>query len=232
MADTGKIVTIGSMIEASIGVLQRQAPWLGAIALVNAGFQLLQTFEHTTRIGGDVGVALFSIIVVIGSIVASVLLLREIMVREALMAQDAPLRIGAYIVVALVVGVAAAIGFVLLIVPGVLLILRWFLAPYFALARGTGVNESLSASRDATNGHRWKILGVLVLMGLAYLVVFGGLALAVGGYVALMTTASYGAVGIAALLLQALLGAVNVALTLGIFAILVDRVNKYDDVFG
>lgn len=231
MADTDRIVTVGSMIAASIGILQRQAPWLGAFALLNVAIQFLQKFEQTAMIGGSVGVSLFTIIAMIVSLVAGVLIFREIMVCEALMAQDAPLRIGTYIGVSIVVGVAAAIGFVLLIVPGVLVILRWYLAPYFVLAHGTGVKLSLAASRDATNGHRWKILGVLVLMGLAYLVVFGMLALAAGGHGALMATAPYGAIGIAALLLQALLAAVNVALSLGIFSVLVDRVDQYDHVF-
>ncbi len=232
MAYTDGTATVGGMITSGAGILQRQAPLMVAYALLNIVQQVVQHLEATARIGGAAGAGMITAVSIIVAYIIKVLLMRELLSREGLMAAGTPLRWGAYLGVVIVAGLGTAFGLILLIVPGVLLLLRWFLAPYFVLARGTDVGDSLDASTEATKGHRGTIFGALLLVGLVFIVLTGALILAAGGFKAYTGVIWYSALGIAGLLLQSVYTAVSAALALGIFATLVDRVNQYDDVFG
>lgn len=68
-------------------------------------------------------------------------------------------------------GVVAAS--VLLVVPGVMLLLRWSAALPVLVVERAGILGSLGRSRDLTRGHRWAILGFFVLVALVNALVFG-----------------------------------------------------------
>ncbi len=74
---------------------------------------------------------------------------------------------------AVLISLALIVGFALLVVPGIMLILRWSAAVPVLVVERAGVLGSLGRSRDLTRGHRWAILGVLVVLALIDLVVFG-----------------------------------------------------------
>jgi hypothetical protein len=59
-----------------------------------------------------------------------------------------------------------ALGLLLLIIPGIMLILRWYVAVPVRVMEGPGVLKSMGRSADLTRGHRWAVLGVLVVFGL------------------------------------------------------------------
>ncbi len=73
---------------------------------------------------------------------------------------------GVYLVSAIVI----IIGLALLLVPGIIAGLRWFVAVPASSAEGTGFRASFSRSAALTKGHRWKLLGLsaggLVLVSL------------------------------------------------------------------
>jgi hypothetical protein len=85
----------------------------------------------------------------------------------------------------LVMGIIIAVGLILLIVPGLIFIRRYFLAPYIMLEKKTSITESLSRSADLTRlntGAIWGVIGVMFLIGLLNIVpIFGGLAAYVFG---------------------------------------------------
>jgi cold shock CspA family protein len=84
----------------------------------------------------------------------------------------------------LVVSLGTILGYLLLIVPGVILSILWSVAAPSVVVEGKGVFESLQRSRDLTRGHRWAILGLLVifLLGSWVLSAFSfGLGAATGG---------------------------------------------------
>jgi hypothetical protein len=59
-----------------------------------------------------------------------------------------------------------ALGFMLLIVPGLMLITAWtVVVPAFVVER-TGVMESFGRSAALTRGHRWAIFGMIVVFGI------------------------------------------------------------------
>lgn len=76
-----------------------------------------------------------------------------------------------------VAGVAIAIGLVLLIIPGLVLLTWWsVLVPVIVLER-VGAFDSFSRSRNLVRGYEWKVFGLIVLEVLLILVVSFVLAL-------------------------------------------------------
>src|SRR5262249_9742953 len=59
------------------------------------------------------------------------------------------------------------IGFLLLIVPGIILFIRWSTALPACVVEGLGPLASMKRSAELTKGHRWKIFGMYVLIWLA-----------------------------------------------------------------
>jgi hypothetical protein len=62
----------------------------------------------------------------------------------------------------------AAIGFLLLIVPGVYLFVRWYFAAQAAVLDGTSPGDSLRASEQLVAGRWWPVFGCLVVSQLVF----------------------------------------------------------------
>ena len=88
--------------------------------------------------------------------------------------------------VSLLFGLGVAIGFVLLIIPGLILIVIWaVVAPVMVLER-PGVFAAFGRSRELVRGNGWNVFGVLVVVFVAVVAV----SLVVG-----LATSSLGSVG-------------------------------------
>jgi MFS family permease len=83
-------------------------------------------------------------------------------------------------------GLAIALGFCALIVPGLILMVRFWLAVPVAVIESPGASASLSRSTDLTEGNRWRIFAVSVLMFVVQLVA----TLIVGAGIAFVTGAA------------------------------------------
>lgn len=79
-------------------------------------------------------------------------------------------KLGTVWVTGLLAGLAIALGFCALIVPGLILLVRFWLAVPVAVIESPGATASLSRSTDLTEGNRWRIFAVAVLMFLVHLV--------------------------------------------------------------
>ena len=81
-----------------------------------------------------------------------------------------------YIVLAVIIG----IGFALLIVPGLILMRRYFFAPYVMIDKKCGIKEALEGSHAISNrntGAVWGLIGVLFVISLiGILPIIGSLA--------------------------------------------------------
>lgn len=87
-----------------------------------------------------------------------------------------------YIAVTILYALIVIVGFLLLVVPGVIAAVTFFFAPYLVVDRGLGPIAALKESARITKNNRWR---VLALMGATVLVMFLGiLALVVGLLVA------------------------------------------------
>lgn len=75
-----------------------------------------------------------------------------------------------YFGLTIVSGFGLLLGFLLLIVPGLILLTRWIAAPGYVLGRGAGVVDGMSKSWDLTSGKGWHIFaGVAVINGVSFL---------------------------------------------------------------
>lgn len=68
------------------------------------------------------------------------------------------------ILMAIVSGVAMMVGFVLLLVPGIILFLMWSVSSPALVDEQLGVFEALGRSRFLTRGYRWRIFGMELLL--------------------------------------------------------------------
>jgi hypothetical protein len=76
------------------------------------------------------------------------------------------------IVVGLIYGVAIGLGFILLVVPGILLMVMWSVAAPSVVVERDGILQSFSRSMELTKGHRWKILGLFLVLLVIYILAF------------------------------------------------------------
>lgn len=65
----------------------------------------------------------------------------------------------------LLYGICLALGFLLLLVPGLFLLVIWAVVVPACVVEGLGPTESMSRSAALTKGHRWPIFGIILLAG-------------------------------------------------------------------
>jgi hypothetical protein len=65
---------------------------------------------------------------------------------------------------AICMSVGIMVGFMLLIVPGVILAVMWFVSTPACVVEQLGPLASMARSSELTKGHRWKIFGMLLLV--------------------------------------------------------------------
>ena len=75
------------------------------------------------------------------------------------------------ILVGFVAGLGIAVGLVLLIVPGLILLTIWAVAPPVVVLENPGVFASLRRSRELVRGNGWQVFGVIVAIFAVILVV-------------------------------------------------------------
>ena len=69
---------------------------------------------------------------------------------------------------AIVSGIGIMLGFVLLIVPGIILLLMWSVAVPTLVIERVGVFEALRRSYELTRGAKWRIFGLAIIIFVAY----------------------------------------------------------------
>ena len=72
---------------------------------------------------------------------------------------------------AIVAGIAIAIGFVLIIIPGLILLTWWAVAAPVMVVEHPGVFRALGRSRDLVRGDGWNVFGIIVLVVLINLAI-------------------------------------------------------------
>ena len=81
--------------------------------------------------------------------------------------------IGQLILVGIVAGIGILIGFVLVIIPGLILITIWsVVAPVIVLERPGGL-KPLGRSRELVQGNGWQVFGVIVVLVIGVAIVSG-----------------------------------------------------------
>ena len=82
-------------------------------------------------------------------------------------------QLGTLIAAGILAGIAIAIGFVLLIVPGLVFLTWWCLIVPVVVIENRGVAEAFGRSRELVRGHGWTVLGVVVVAAILSAVASG-----------------------------------------------------------
>ena len=155
-------VTFGDIISGT-SRLVRDHP--GPIAAYALGMAAITPAISAAKGGGS-----FSGAGVIVTFVASYFLTEVLLRREGQLADPGfRRRIGAYVGASLLAALGALAGTLLFVVPGLILLARWSIAPAMIVGERLGVMESLRASWEATRPSQWQI--VLAYVALVFVVI-------------------------------------------------------------
>jgi hypothetical protein len=166
---------IGRVFSQAMAVLSRNFLTFFVVALV-AGLPRVLLLESAGRGVADGTGAVAKIVlgiflsIVLGTLAQAVLLygaFQDMRGRPVSLADC--LRIGLarffpIIGLAICMSVGIMVGFVLLIVPGVILAVMWFVSTPACVVEQLGPLASMARSSELTKGHRWKIFGMLLLV--------------------------------------------------------------------
>jgi Membrane domain of glycerophosphoryl diester phosphodiesterase len=72
-------------------------------------------------------------------------------------------------VAGLIAAIGIGIGFVLLIIPGLVLLTFWCVIVPSIVIEGKSAGESFGRSFELTRGHFWRVLGIVLLTALIYI---------------------------------------------------------------
>lgn len=66
-----------------------------------------------------------------------------------------------YLALSILTSLIVGIGFLLLIIPGFIMLRRYYLAMYFLIDQDTGVLEAMRKSAESTKPYSWKVYGIM-----------------------------------------------------------------------
>lgn len=136
-------------------------------------------------------------------------------------------RIWAYVGLSILVGLGTVLGFVALIVPGVIVMVRWSAAPAFLVGERAGITEAMSMSWDATKDAAWSIF-FAGLVGFVAMIALGG---AIGG-LAGWTDADPVITSFATGLLEAISTVVSLAFGIAVYLLVRSDASEMESVFA
>src|SRR3977135_4204880 len=85
--------------------------------------------------------------------------------------------LGQLILVGIVAGIGIVIGFLLIIVPGLILITIWSVAAPVVVLEHPGVFAALTRSREIVRGNGWQVFGVILVLDILVVIVGSGIEL-------------------------------------------------------
>jgi len=153
---------------------------LAAVGEIGGGTDPSQLWGFGVAFNADTTV--WGVIAALAAIVAQIVggyLVLERMLELRGRLNSAGMRIWAYLGLSILTGLGTILGLVLLIVPGLILMVRWSAAPAFLIGRNMTVDDAMRESWVATKGHGWPIFFaglVCFLLAVVPVVVITGIA--------------------------------------------------------
>ena len=140
-------------------------------------------------------------------------------------------RIWAFIGISILYGLGIIFGFILLIVPGIILMVRWVAVLPSVIDRDKDAMSAFGDSFDMTNGHSWSIFGAGLILVIAMFIVsaiVGGVAIGFGsvlGGTGLVFASVIGAIA------EQAGNVLSTAFCVGAYHLMSDRTEAVTDVF-
>jgi hypothetical protein len=156
-------------------------PHLALVAFQLAGVALRSVTEGLTAVFStliwSLGASLLTLVVAAAAQAATIVAVSDVHLERPTSVMESygkvknriPLILGLSIIMGLGIGFAL----VLLIVPGIILALRWAVAVPVAVLENKGVGDSLARSTQLTEGNRWRIFVIWVLFFILTISVVG-----------------------------------------------------------
>jgi len=216
VSTTLRPLSVGEILDVSFTLYRRHFATLGTVAVLCSGLPVLLSL-YIEASGGvlqnlQLTLAYYVIFTILGSIAtaATVFVVSESYLGRPLTARGALRRatplLGRLIVCSLLFAIVVGFGFLLFMIPGIVLLCGLLLAfPSLVLEAGSSPTGALSRSWSLTRGSRWRMLGLLAtLVILLYvpIVAFGAIATVVFPSDGILTLA---VVGVLQMLLYPLL---------------------------
>lgn len=132
------------------------------------GFNVGATFEQ----GQDIASVLFTLAGAAVAVVGAFFLLAQYLRSEGRLTSTET-RVWAYIGMVLLSGIGYIFGFLLLVIPGIILLVRWSASSGYLIGQREGIIDSLKASWDATRGYSWPIFFAGLVLGIMVSIVVG-----------------------------------------------------------
>ena len=165
---------VGRVFNRTLSLLSRNFPIYFAVAAVAALPSVL--LENS---GSDKDAAISAsllgllIMLVMGPLSQAIMLhtaFQDMSGRRISLSQSLRAALGRWLPLvglSICVGVGVFCGLILLIVPGVVLMIMWYVANPACIVERLGVFASMARSSELTKGHRWSIFGMWVLIAIA-----------------------------------------------------------------
>ena len=199
-AEPGSVqFSIGRVIGDSFGVLARNIVSFGILALLISLLQLLFEFfavgalqpeaaVDPTAMEINWGPAILGVLiaVLVSALTQAAIIygtFQDLRGQKAGIGDCISRGFGAIVPVivgSILLSIAVGIGFTLLIVPGIILILMWWVYIPAVVVESKGIIEAFGRSRELTRGRRWHILGLIVVIAILLIAVSFVVVLVVG----------------------------------------------------
>lgn len=190
----GERFDIGRVAALTFGVIGRHPVLFIGVALIFSGLPALavSVLNLTAAIDAIAGIGLGTMVVslltffLLGGLMQTSLVVATLQdlsgqrVDLAACLRRALVMLLPVIGVSILVGLGVAFGTVLLVVPGVMLYIMWFVAVPALVEERRGIFAALGRSRELTRGSRWPIFGLVVAFVVFTLVAGLGTALLTG----------------------------------------------------
>ncbi|WKL58349.1 hypothetical protein Q1W73_05035 [Asticcacaulis sp. ZE23SCel15] len=179
--------TIGNTLNEGFGLLSRHFSTIFMVGLVTyglpliagvvillmtTGFNLADSPEvAAVTAGWWTGFGVYMVIAIVASLI-TFSMITEIVIRDKFEFGAAFGRalknIIPLIIITLLYTLAMMLGMILLIIPGIIVMLMFYVTLTAYIAEpGLGIGGAFTRSRELTKGHRWAILAILLIVGIA-----------------------------------------------------------------
>lgn len=172
---------VGTVLSQAMSVFGANFVPFCALALILMVPSLIYTMAFLSNLDPTAGVSFSALLAIVIQMILSQLIAAAITYGSFQYMRGQPVGIGdalsrglslivPMIGVAILAGLAIGIGFILLVVPGIIIAVMLWVAIPAAVVERPGVVASLSRSAELTKGYRGSVFGILVIIVVAGLI--------------------------------------------------------------